>query len=37
MTKLYRDISECGSEVKEFRNFDGDIEKDLLRTFPKVP
>ena len=37
MAKLYKDISECGSGVEEFRHFDGDIEKDLLRTFPRVP
>lgn len=37
MTKSYFDISSCGQECKELRDYDGDIEKDLLRTFPKVP
>ena len=37
MTKSYFDISSCGQNCKELRDYDGDIEKDLLRTFPKVP
>jgi hypothetical protein len=34
---MYQDIQNCGKGCTELNNFDSDIEKDLLRTFPKVP
>jgi hypothetical protein len=37
MTQSYKDILKCGTECSELRKYDQDIEKDLLRTFPKVP
>ena len=37
MAKQYRDISQCGMQCDELKKYDADIEKDLLRTFPKVP
>ena len=37
MSQQYRDISSCGIECQELTKYDADIEKDLLRTFPKVP
>jgi hypothetical protein len=37
MSKIYKDISECGNSCEELKKYDIDISKDLLRTFPKVP
>lgn len=37
MAKQYRDIQQCGMQCQELKKYDPDIEKDLLRTFPKVP
>jgi hypothetical protein len=37
MKKSYQDIERCGSQNTELTDYNADIEKDLLRTFPKVP
>lgn len=37
MAKQYWDITKCGMDCSELQKYDHDIEKDLLRTFPKVP
>ena len=37
MSKTYHEIFRCGSQNKELTDYNADIEKDLLRTFPKVP
>ena len=37
MKKTYLEIFRCGSQNKELTDYNSDIEKDLLRTFPKVP
>jgi hypothetical protein len=37
MHQQYLDISKCGMDCLELKKYDADIEKDLLRTFPKVP